>query len=96
MVVIISLIAIISIGFVNAIWLLLCMIVMGQLDGNFIQPKIVSKSVGISPFWVIFSVIVFGGIFGVPGMLLGVPFTAALRMIYHDYLDDHRINASKE
>ena len=95
-VVIISLIAIISIGFVNAIWLLLCMIVMGQLDGNFIQPKIVSKSVGISPFWVIFSVIVFGGIFGIPGMLLGVPFTAALRMIYHDYLDDHKINASKE
>lgn len=94
-VVIISLIAIISIGFVNAIWLLLCMIVMGQLDGNFIQPKIVSKSVGISPFWVIFSVIVFGGIFGIPGMLLGVPFTAALRMIYHDYLDDHKINASK-
>lgn len=49
-----------------------------QLDGNFLGPKILGETVGISGFWIMISVIVGGGLFGLPGMLLGVPVFAAI------------------
>jgi predicted PurR-regulated permease PerM len=48
-------------------------IILQQVDGNFIGPKILGNSVGISGFWVMFSIIVGAGLFGFWGMLLGVP-----------------------
>ena len=48
-------------------------IVLQQIDGNFIGPKILGNSVGISGFWVMFSIILGAGLFGFWGMLLGVP-----------------------
>lgn len=57
----------------NAVYFLLFILVLQQVDGNFIEPMIVGDSTGLSGFWVIFSIIIFGGIFGIPGMILGVP-----------------------
>ena len=48
-------------------------IILQQVDGNFIGPKILGNSIGISGFWVMFSIIVGAGLFGFWGMLLGVP-----------------------
>ena len=48
-------------------------IILQQVDGNFIGPKILGSSIGISGFWVMFSIIVGAGLFGFWGMLLGVP-----------------------
>ena len=48
-------------------------ILLQQLDGNIIGPKILGSSVGINGFWVMFSIILGAGLFGVWGMLLGVP-----------------------
>lgn len=48
-------------------------IVLHLVDNNIIAPKILGNSIGINGFWVIFSIILFGGLFGVWGMLLGVP-----------------------
>ena len=48
-------------------------IVLQQIDGNFIGPKILGDSVGISGFWVMFAIILGAGLFGFWGMLLGVP-----------------------
>ena len=48
-------------------------IVLQQIDGNFIGPKILGNSVGISGFWVMFAIILGAGLFGFWGMLLGVP-----------------------
>ena len=76
-----------AIGPVNALWIILFQIVLGQIDANLVQPKIIGDSVGISPFWVIFAVLVFGGIGGVAGMILGVPLVAAIRMISINYFD---------
>ena len=60
-------------------------IILQQIDGNIIEPKILSSSTGISGFWVMFSILFFGGLFGFWGMLLGVPvfalIYAALRRI---------------
>ena len=84
----------IVLGPVKAVWVLVFQIVLGQLDGNLLQPKIVGTSVGISPFWVIFAVTFFGGIWGAWGLILGVPIVAALRVVYLDYKDDHILGNS--
>lgn len=52
--------------------------VFQQIDGNLIGPKIVGSQVGLVGFWSIFSVIVAGGLFGLPGMILGTPIFAAV------------------
>ena len=75
----------------SAIWTLLFIIVLQQVDSNIIGPKILGDSVGVSPFWVIFAILVFGGLFGVTGMIIGVPAIAAIRMLLLDYLDDKEL-----
>ena len=51
---------------------------MQQIEGNLIYPKVVGGSIGLPGIWVLAAVTVGGGLMGVPGMLLGVPLTAAL------------------
>ena len=62
----------------EALGFLVFLIVLQQFDGNILGPKILGETVGISGFWIMISVIVGGGLFGVPGMLLGVPVFAAI------------------
>ena len=59
-------------------------ICLQQLDGNFIGPKILGETVGISGFWILFSVIIGGGLFGIIGMLLGVPVFAVIYTLVDD------------
>lgn len=62
----------------EALGFIVFLIVLQQFDGNILGPKILGETVGISGFWIMISVIVGGGLFGVPGMLLGVPVFAAI------------------
>ena len=71
-----------SVGPVKAIWILVFQIILGQLDSHIIQPRIISNSVGITPFWVVFSVVVFGELWGVLGMIVGVPLVAVARFLF--------------
>lgn len=66
---------------VKALYFVIFIIVLQQFDCNFLDPKIVGGSIGLSPFWVLFSCVVFGALFGLPGMLLGVPGMACVYMI---------------
>ena len=59
---------------------ILFILVLQQVDGNIIGPAILGDSTGLNPFWVIFAILVGGGIFGVAGMILGVP---TLGVIYY-------------
>ena len=61
-----------------------------QLDGNVIGPAILGDSTGISSFWVIVSILVGGGFFGVLGMFLAVPTFAALQTLVK-FLVDRRL-----
>ncbi len=63
---------------IQCFWFIVFVIVLQQFDGNVLGPKIIGESVGISGFWILFSVIVGGGLFGLPGMLLGVPVFAVI------------------
>lgn len=60
-----------------------------QLDGNVIGPKILGDSTGLSSFWVIFSILLFGGLFGVLGMIIGVPTFAVIYYIVDMITKEH-------
>lgn len=62
----------------NCVYFALFILVLQQFDGNVLGPKILGESTGISGFWVIFSITVFGGLFGVLGMIVGVPIFAVI------------------
>lgn len=66
----------------KTIWFILFIIILQQIDGNVIGPKILGDKVGISPFWTLFSIIIFGSMFGIVGMIIGVPiFSVVLDLI---------------
>lgn len=65
----------------HALYLLIFIIVLQQVDGNIIGPKILGSSTGLSSFWVMFAILVGGGCFGFIGMLLGVPVFAVIYYI---------------
>ena len=64
----------------KGVYFIIFIIILQQVDGNVIGPKILGNTTGLSPFWVIFAILLFGGSFGVIGMLFGVPIFA---MIYY-------------
>ncbi|MBQ4522555.1 MAG: AI-2E family transporter [Lachnospiraceae bacterium] len=66
------------VDFKTGIYLGIFIILLQQLDGNVIGPMILGDSTGLSPFWVIFAILVSGGLFGFIGMLIGVPTFAVI------------------
>lgn len=63
----------------QAIYFAAFILVLQQFDGNILGPKILGETTGLASFWVLFSILLFGGLFGFAGMVLGVPVFA---MIY--------------
>ncbi|WP_242847294.1 AI-2E family transporter [Peptostreptococcus sp. MV1] len=63
---------------IKALWLILIIFLIQQLDGNVIGPKILGDSIGISSFWILFSLLVAGKFFGIIGMVIGVPLFAVI------------------
>lgn len=64
----------------QGITFLIFVIILQQVDGNIIGPAILGDSTGLSPFWVVVAIVVGGGLFGVPGMIIGVP---TMALIYY-------------
>lgn len=62
----------------NCVYFLIFVMVLQQFDGNFLGPKILGNSTGLASFWVIFAITFFGGLFGVMGMIVGVPIFAVV------------------
>ena len=67
------LVLLLSKGVSFALWATLVLLILQQIDGNIIGPRILGNSTGITGFWVIFSIILGGGLFKFWGLLLGVP-----------------------
>ncbi len=63
---------------VKGLYFLIFVLALQQVDGNIIGPKILGDSTGLSSFWVVFAILVGGGLFGFMGMLLGVPTFAVI------------------
>ncbi len=68
-----SAIIILFVSPIKALWFLVIILVIQQIDGNIIGPKILGDSLGISAFWILFSLLVSGKLFGLLGMIVGVP-----------------------
>lgn len=68
----------------KAVWFLILLIVIQQIESNLIYPRIVGNSIGLPGLWVLFAVVVGGGFFGLPGVLLGVPVFAVLYTLLGD------------
>lgn len=62
----------------NALWVAIFILLLQQFDGLILGPKILGDSVGLKPFWIIFSIVLGGGLYGVLGMFLGVPVMAII------------------
>lgn len=71
----------------QALVFIIFVFLLQQFDGNILGPKLLGDSVGISAFWIIFAILVGGGLFGVVGMLLGVPLFAVVYMLFKAYLE---------
>ena len=62
----------------NCVYFIIFILILQQVDGNLIGPKILGDSTGLSSFWVIFAITLFGGLFNVLGMIVGVPIFAII------------------
>ena len=62
----------------HCLYFIIFIFILQQLDGNVIGPKILGNTTGVSSFWVLFSILLFGGMWGVVGMIIGVPLFAVI------------------
>ncbi len=63
---------------IKCIIFVVMIIILQQIDGNIIGPRVVGESIGLSSFWVLFSILLFSGLFGITGMIIGVPVFAII------------------
>lgn len=70
----------------KGLWFVLFVFLLQQLDGNIIGPKILGDKTGLSSFWVLFAIVLFGGIWGIAGMIIGVPLMAVIYDLIRKYV----------
>ena len=85
---------------IKGIYFLIFILALQQLDGNVIGPKILGDSTGLSAFWVVFSILLGGGLFGFVGMIAGVPTFAVIyyivKMVVEQKLEKKKMPADTE
>lgn len=85
---------ILTVSPVKAIIFLIFIVILQQLEGNLIYPRVVGSSMGLPGIWVLAAVTVGGGVMGIPGMLLCVPLAAAFYKLLRE--DVNRIPSKEE
>ncbi|MBQ7974936.1 MAG: AI-2E family transporter [Clostridia bacterium] len=84
---------ILTVSPVKALIFLVFLIVLQQVEGNLIYPKVVGSSIGLPAIWVLAAITVGGGIMGILGMLLGVPVAASVYKLISDSVKKEKMNA---
>jgi predicted PurR-regulated permease PerM len=74
-------IAYVTNGLGNAVLVAVLIVVIHQIDGNFVAPRVLKDNVGLSPFWIVISILGFSELFGLPGTFLAVPVAAMIRVL---------------
>jgi len=92
---IISILTLITTDVSTGIYVMICLLVFHQMDGNFIEPRIMKSSLKINPILVIIAVVIGGAYFGIVGMFLAVPFAVIIKQILIEYIDSTE-NAKKD
>jgi predicted PurR-regulated permease PerM len=65
---------------IKALWVAVFIIVLQQFDGNFIGPRVMGNYIGLDPIWIILSITIGGGLWGVLGILLAIPTGAIIKI----------------
>ena len=73
-----SILIILLVNPLQCLYFIFFILILQQMDGNVIKPKILGQTSGLSSFWVLFAILLFGGLFGFIGMLIGVPVFAVI------------------
>lgn len=73
-----SALIVLTVSPIQCVYFLIFILVLQQFDGNILGPKILGDSTGLSSFWVLFSILLFGGLMGFAGMIIGVPTFAVI------------------
>lgn len=71
----------------HTVYFIIFILLLQQFDGNILGPKILGDSTGLGSFWVIFAITIFGGLMGVPGMIIGVPTFAVIFALIRRYVN---------
>ena len=87
---------ILTVSPVKALIFLVFIVILQQLEGNIIYPKVVGKSIGLPGIWVLAAVTVGGGLMGVLGMLLGVPVVAAIYRLLRRDINRKTVSAAQQ
>ena len=66
----------------DALIFLVFLLILQQVEGNLIYPRVVGSSIGLPPLWTLFAVVFWGGVLGIPGILFGTPATAVLYRLF--------------
>ena len=82
-----SAIIILFVSPIKAVWFLLIILIIQQIDGNIIGPKILGDSIGISAFWILFALLVAGKFFVIVGMVVGVPIFAIIYSVIKEIVE---------
>ena len=69
-------------------------LILQQIDGNILGPRILGDSVGLPALWVMFAIILGGSLFGVLGMFLGVPLFSVIYVLVRDHVNN-RLRSKK-
>lgn len=73
---------------IKALWFIIFIVVLQQVEGNLIYPKVVGKSVGLPGIWVLVAVTIGGGVYGAVGMLISVPLCSVLYCLFRRFIRD--------
>ncbi|MDK2801928.1 MAG: AI-2E family transporter [Oscillospiraceae bacterium] len=79
---------------IKAVWFFIFILALQQFDGNVLGPKILGDCTGLSSFWVIFSILLFGGLFGFVGMFIAVPIFAVIYSLIKVFVE-YRLETKK-
>ncbi|MDO5717848.1 MAG: AI-2E family transporter [Tissierellia bacterium] len=72
---------------IKVIWFLIAVVIIQQIDGNILAPRIHGNSLGVSAFWIVFSILIGGKLFGFIGMLVGIPVFVLIYSLFKEYIE---------
>lgn len=78
---------ILTVNPMQTVFFLIFLVILQQIEGNFIYPKVVGSSIGLPGIWVLAAVTIGGSMFGIVGMLLGVPIMATVYKLVYENID---------
>lgn len=76
-----SLLLLVMVNPIHAFWFIIFLMILQQVESNLIYPRVVGSNMGISGFWIIFAVVLGNSLFGILGILLGIPLLSSVYII---------------